>query len=65
MTPAGKPTSRASSAIRKLLNGVISDGFITTVLPAARAGPSFQLVNINGKFHGTICPTTPIGSRVT
>ena len=27
--------------------------------------PSFQLTNIIGKFHGTICPTTPIGSRST
>jgi hypothetical protein len=37
----------------------------TTVLPAASAGPSFQLVNISGKFHGTIWPTTPSGSRST
>ena len=31
--------------------------------PAASAGPIFQLVNISGKFQGTICPTTPTGSR--
>ncbi len=41
---------------------MISDGFITTQLPAASAGPSFQLTNMTGKFHGTICPTTPSGS---
>ncbi len=32
-------------------------------LPAARAGPSFQLAMRIGKFHGTMSPTTPIGSR--
>ncbi len=41
---------------------MISDGLITTVLPQARAGPSFhEAINI-GKFHGVINPTTPIGS---
>ena len=64
-TPAGKPTSAISSAMRSVDSGVISDGFSTTVLPAASAGPIFQLVNISGKFHGTICPTTPTGSRST
>ena len=33
------------------------------MLPAARAGPSFQLAISIGKFQGTIRPTTPIGSR--
>jgi hypothetical protein len=33
------------------------------VLPAASAGPIFQLASMSGKFHGTIRPTTPIGSR--
>src|ERR1035437_3446429 len=32
-------------------------------LPAARAGPIFQLASMSGKFQGTIRPTTPIGSR--
>ena len=54
-----------SSAIRSVDSGVISAGFNTTVLPAASAGPIFQLVNMSGKFHGTICPTTPSGSRST
>lgn len=51
--------------MRRVDSGVISDGLSTTVLPAASAGPSFQLVNMSGKFHGTICPTTPIGLRCT
>jgi len=33
------------------------------VLPAASAGPIFQLASMSGKFQGTIKPTTPIGSR--
>ncbi len=33
------------------------------MLPAASAGPTFQLAIISGKFQGTIRPTTPIGSR--
>jgi hypothetical protein len=64
-TPGGMPTSAISSAIRSVESGVISAGLSTTVFPAASAGAIFQLVNMSGKFHGTICPTTPIGSRTT
>ena len=64
-TPGGKPVSAISSAMRSEVSGVSSAGFSTTVLPAARAGPSFQLQNISGKFQGTIWPTTPTGSRTT
>ena len=39
------------------LSGVSSAGLSTTVLPAASAGPIFQLQNISGKFQGTIWPT--------
>ena len=62
-TPKGRPASRASSAKRSAVSGVSSAGFRTTVLPHARAGPSFQLASMSGKFHGTISPTTPSGSR--
>ncbi len=65
MVPGGKPTSAQSLAMRSALRGVISAGFITIVLPAASAGPIFQLQNSSGKFHGTIAPTTPTGSRFT
>jgi hypothetical protein len=41
---------------------VNSDGLMTTVLPAANAGASFQAVNNNGEFHGVIATTTPSGS---
>ena len=66
ITPFGKPDlSFASSAMRNVDSGVSSAGFITTVFPAASAGPIFQLVNMSGKFHGTIWPTTPTGWRST
>ena len=64
-TPDGNPTSAMSSATRSDVSGVSSAGLKTTVFPAASAGPIFQLVNISGKFHGTICPTTPTGTRST
>ncbi len=41
-TPGGK-MSAASSATRRSERGVHSDGFTTTVFPAARAGPNFQI----------------------
>jgi hypothetical protein len=62
-TPGGKPLAATSSATRRVVSGVSSAGLSTTVLPAASAGPSFQLAMFIGKFHGTIKPTTPIGSR--
>ena len=43
--------------------GVTSDGFTTTVLPAASAGKSFQPSSPSGVFQGVIAATTPIGSR--
>ena len=57
------PASSASAAKRRAESGVSSAGFSTTVLPAASAGPSFQAAIASGKFHGTIRPTTPTGSR--
>jgi hypothetical protein len=33
------------------------------VQPAARAGANFQLAMLSGKFHGTMAPITPTGSR--
>ena len=46
-TPGGSRSS-ASSARRSAVIGVSSDGFSTTVLPAARAGPIFQIAIISG-----------------
>ena len=48
-----------------ILNDVSEEGLNTIQSPAAIAGASFHAAIRNGKFHGTICPTTPIGSRST
>ena len=44
-------TSLIRLAIYKAVRGVCSATFITTVLPVARAGPSFQACISKGKFH--------------
>ena len=46
-TPLGK-ISLISCASFNVVSGVISDGFSTTVLPAAKVGPSFQAAIISG-----------------
>ncbi len=43
-------------------SGVYSAGFSKTVQPAAMAGANPQVAIDIGKFHGTITPTTPMGS---
>src|SRR5690348_3379339 len=48
-TPGGKPHSIASSDSRNAVNGVISDGFATTALPAASAGAIFQVNRYSGR----------------
>ena len=63
-TPSGMPASAASAAMRIAVSGDFSEGLRMSELPAASAGPIFQAAMISGKFHGTIAPTTPIGSRV-
>ncbi len=65
-TPAGMSVFSAISLPSLVaLKGVFGAGFSTTVLPVASAWPSFWMVTSNGKFHGTIAPTTPTGSRHT
>ena len=56
------PASRASSAKRNAVSGVSPAGLTTTVLPQARAGPTFHEVMTRGKFHGTMAATTPRAS---
>ena len=60
-TPAGS-RSPISSISTMIAAGVCSAGFITTQLPAASAGASFQAAIRIEKFHGMIWPTTPSGS---
>jgi hypothetical protein len=42
---------------------VNSEVFSTTVQPAASGGAIFQALVTSGKFHGTIMPTGPTGSK--
>ena len=46
-TPGGKMLAN-SSPNRSVVRGVISEGFKTTVLPMAMAGPSFQAAIMSG-----------------
>src|SRR5215471_6301244 len=61
-TPDGNPASSISFMNSRIDADVYSDGFTTTVLPAASAGASFHVAKSNGEFHGTIAATTPSGS---
>nr|BAO52727.1 carotenogenesis protein [Helicobacter suis] len=60
-TPAGNKSPIISKST-KILAGVGEAGLITTALPAAKAGASFQAAIKIGKFQGMIWPTTPKGS---
>ncbi len=65
-TPAGMSVFSTISRPRRVaLNGVSGAGLRTTVLPVASAWPSLLMVTSKGKFHGTMAPTTPTGSRQT
>jgi len=52
---------QAQGAQRRQLGGLQA----RSCLPAARAGPIFQMAIITGSSHGVICPTTPSASRRT
>ena len=60
-TPGGSSACWQISANTSAVNGVVSAGFSTTVLPVASAGAIFQASISSGKFHGMICPATPSG----
>ena len=62
-TPFGRSLSSMIFASSSAEHGVSVAGFSTTVLPVASAGPSFHTAIMSGKFHGMICPQTPIASR--
>jgi hypothetical protein len=62
-TPLGKPARSISRISSKTDGEPCSLGLITTVLPAASAGASFQAASIKGEFHGRMAAITPNGSR--
>src|SRR2546425_541331 len=51
-TPSGSPASAARRASSRVVIGVCSAGFRTTVLPQARAGAAFHVAMGRGAFHG-------------
>ena len=55
-------TFLARAAKYRAVKGVCSAGLQMSVLPAARAGATFSINIIIGKFHGMMAPVTPIGS---
>ncbi len=64
MTPFGKPASSAISAsIRPAEIGANSDGFTTTVLPAATGEMTARHDRTLAPFHGVKLATTPKGRR--
>ena len=62
-TPFGRSVWSMIFANSSAEHGVSLAGFSTSVLPAESAGPIFHTAIMSGKFHGMICPQTPIGSR--
>ncbi|MNP28757.1 hypothetical protein D3C76_1217420 [compost metagenome] len=61
-TPGGMPASSAKRASSRMVAEACSDGLITMVLPAARAGANLIAVRYSGLFHGMIAATTPMAS---
>ena len=62
-TPGGRPASSNSRPNSSAETEENSDGFQTTVLPAASAGASFQAASSKGEFQGVIAATTPRAPR--
>ena len=60
-TPGGSSFSMSFMS-SNTLSDVVDDGLKTMQSPAPSAGANFHAAMRYGKFHGTICPTTPIGS---
>src|SRR5476649_417615 len=64
MTPFGKPASSAISAnIKPAEIGENSEGFTTTVLPAATGERTARQERMFAPFHGVKLATTPSGRR--
>ena len=60
-TPSGTPASVSSAARARVVSGVCAAGLMTTVHPAARAGPILRVPMASGKFHGVMAKTGPTG----
>ena len=62
---AGTPASTRRVPSMSAVIGVSDAGLRMTALPQASAGASFHVAISIGKFHGTISPHTPTGTRST
>ena len=63
IVPWNFPVQIAAWKVAPALACGCSEGFSTTEQPQASAGATFHAAIWTGKFHGTIAPTTPTGSR--
>ncbi len=61
----GKTRFGAELGKEPAVSGAHSGGLTTMVLPAAKAGPTFHVVSMNGAFHGVMSAATPLGSNRT
>ena len=61
-TPGGMPASCTSFINSSVDAEVNSDGLMTMVQPAAKAGAIFQASKSKGEFQGVMAATTPTGS---
>jgi hypothetical protein len=64
-TPPGSPHSSRICPSASIESGVCCAGFITTVQPAAMAGPTFRVPIAMGKFQGVIIRLGPTGCLST
>ena len=64
-TPPGSPHSSRIWPRASIDSGVCLAGFITTVQPAATAGPTLRVPIAIGKFQGVIISDGPTGCFIT
>ncbi len=62
-TPFGRSAASTASAMKNASSGVKGDGFSTTVLPMASAGPSLWRLRRTGKLNPVMAATTPTALR--
>src|SRR3954463_11977329 len=63
-TPSGRPASVKGAGSQWAADGSFSEGFSTTVLPAAIAIGKNHSGTMAGKLNGLMMPTTPTGLLV-
>ena len=64
-SPSGRPASSSICTPYSGESAVLLSGLSTTPLPAISAGIASEMPVANGKFHGAMMPTTPLGWRIS